>query len=166
MSFGYIRMPDARVRIPADRSAGESEIATVQPFGNRTIMSESSTAGRKLISFALFAAIVAGLIWWDSQRRGEVRSKAHVKVSQYIGGSDGKPELIEYCLDLLDDCHEEVFDENYTSGSRRRAAKFDFDNYVMTVFDRMAERAKGEGRADAVVFLLMLKANAEITAEE
>ena len=49
---------------------------------------------------------------------------------------------------LLDLAHESAFEANYRMGGRRRQTSFDDETYIESVFQRMQDQARVDGRDD------------------
>jgi len=104
--------------------------------------------GSKLKRFAgiaiLAAAVLGYKFWQQSGTSNEVKAAVH----SWVVDAEGYEKDPAYFDTLLDLAHESAFEANYRMGGRRRQTSFDDETYIESVFQRMQDQARVDGRDD------------------
>ena len=97
------------------------------------------------VGIAVAVLMMLGLKFYNkSQSSTAVKERIHEIVATLPHYSSEQP----YIDSLFDKAHERGFEAAYSSGSKRRRARFDTSKYIQVVFNTMIEDAKLEGRGE------------------
>jgi hypothetical protein len=103
---------------------------------------------KTLIWIGVGLAIAGGVIGFKFYNKGKAEAdvkQVAIKVVHDLPGYEKDPKYYDA---LLEHAHPAAFDDAYTMGGRRRAAKFDSIGYMRSLLARMAEEAKRDNHPE------------------
>ncbi len=97
----------------------------------------------RVVSIAVVIAVVIGFKLYNKNKASdEVRQQARVLVEQFPEYSENK----DYYDSAFDRLHSKAFDQSYSLGGRRTAARFDEDKYLPILIALIQRDASQAGK--------------------
>lgn len=118
---------------------------------------------RKLIVAAIAIPVLVGLaIYTKSHSRDRVKSETYALIQELPSYEQEK----QYLDSLFAASYDAAFEAAYEHGGRRKAADFDTQKYVTTIFDSMIAKAQTDGKKNLADELKAIKIMLQSTIEK
>lgn len=118
--------------------------------------SESSASGGAsswLLKIGGFVVIAGAVIGWKMWNKSGNSAEAADVIKSWVIAMPAYETNKAYLDGLVVKNHDEAFSANYSSGGRRRSAKFDSESYAKQVFEGMIRQAKADGKEELAASL-------------
>lgn len=97
--------------------------------------------------------IIGGLVWLKLSRRTDDSAEIKQQAIEIVESFDISSQQREYCMSLVDRCHDHAFSGAYTLGGRRSAAKFDADAYIQEFLTHMWRLSTADGEKQVAQYV-------------
>ena len=109
--------------------------------------------GRSGVGWLVAILVLAGVLWFKFSNKNEASAEIKQQAVEIVESFDVSAQEREYCMTLVDKCHDHAFGTSYQMGGRRSSPEFDSDKYIQEFLEHMTTLSRADGEKHVAEYI-------------